>query len=220
MRVYYFSTTVHTISNLALKRLKVSRFSELNDPFEFLAADLLDPRHQAGLVKLKNELNESKGMICFSRAWSNPLLWGHYAEKHSGIALGFDVPNELLTSVNYTKTRNYKIEFNPNTEVVINGPQLLDRLIRTKYFDCQYESEHRIFEDLATKVQEAGNYFVDFSQDLQLREVILGLKCELSVARVKQLLGNNVGKVKVMKAAMARREFKIIEDRSARTPRV
>lgn len=56
MRVYYFSNTEYTISNLALKRLKVSRFSQLNDPFELLAADLLNPHHKNALEILKANL--------------------------------------------------------------------------------------------------------------------------------------------------------------------
>ena len=54
---------------------------------------------------MKTQLNETKGLICFSRTWSNPLLWGHYAEKHTGIALGFDVPDQLLSQVLYTSQR-------------------------------------------------------------------------------------------------------------------
>jgi hypothetical protein len=216
MRVYYFSNTVHTISNLALKRLKVSRFSQLNDPFELLAADLLNPHHKNALEILKANLDQSKGMLCFSTTWSNPLLWGHYANKHSGIALGFDIPDTLLSSVYYTRNRAQKIEIDPKNSHVVNGLVLLNRLIRTKFLDWQYEAEYRMFVDLDETTQEAGNYFIDFSTDLQLSEVVLGLKCELPKARIKQLLGDNFEKVKVVKAGMARREFKIIEDRSAR----
>jgi hypothetical protein len=60
--------------------------------------------------------------------------------------------------------------------------------------------------------KEGGNYFVDFSNDLQLREVIIGLKCELSTSRVKQLLGKDLAEeVNVIKAGMHQTEFKIIE---------
>jgi hypothetical protein len=93
-----------------LKRVKVSRFGQLNDPFELLAADLLDPSDQAALANFKDTLDKSTGMICFSSAWSTPLLWGHYADKHSGIVLGFDIPENLLAKVKYTANRT-KIQF-------------------------------------------------------------------------------------------------------------
>jgi hypothetical protein len=41
---------MHAVSNLSLKRLRVSRLDQLNDPFEFLAADLLDPRDRQALT--------------------------------------------------------------------------------------------------------------------------------------------------------------------------
>jgi hypothetical protein len=42
-------------------------------------------------------------MLCFSRDWHNPVQWSHYADKHRGICLGFDVPDSLLVPVQYTK---------------------------------------------------------------------------------------------------------------------
>ena len=45
MRVYYLTSAEYAISNLALKRIKVSRYQDLNDPFELLAADLRSEEH-------------------------------------------------------------------------------------------------------------------------------------------------------------------------------
>ena len=105
MRVYHFINATHGISNVALRRLRVSRFSQLNDPFELLAADMTDPRHKEAFDRFKAEIDKNKGMICFSGTWHNPLLWGHYADKHKGIALGFDISDEILLKVRYTSNR-------------------------------------------------------------------------------------------------------------------
>ena len=59
---------------------------------------------------------------------------------------------------------------------------------------------------------------MDFSPDLNLREVIIGMRCELPMERVRQLLGNESASIKVMKAGMALRSFKVIEDRQFRKP--
>ena len=40
-RLYYLTSPEQAISNIVFKRIKVSRFSELNDPFELLGAILL-----------------------------------------------------------------------------------------------------------------------------------------------------------------------------------
>ncbi len=215
MRAFHFIDANYGISNLSLKRLKISRFNQLNDPFELLAADLLDPRDRKALSDFKSALDATKGMICFSRSWSNPLLWGHYAEKHSGMALGFDIPDEYLSPVQYTKQRS-KVEFDKTTREIVDGPRLVDKLLRTKFVDWEYEDEQRMFVDLDPNSQEGGNHFVEFSKDLVLREVILGLKCYLPVSRVRQLLKDELTPIKVLKAGMALRAFKIIEDRSAR----
>ena len=216
MRAYHFLNTTYGISNLSLKRLRVSRFDQLNDPFELLAADMLDPKDREALIKFKRVLDDSKGMICFSGSWSNPLLWGHYAEKHTGMVLGFDIPDEYVLKVQYTKQRA-KVNFDTKTGKIVNGDQLIDKLIRTKFIDWQYEDEHRMFVDLDPASREGRNYFVDFSKNLVLREVILGLKCDLPISRVRQLCKNDMQPIKVMKAGMALRNFKVIEDRSARS---
>ena len=215
MRAYHFVNTTYGISNLSLKRLRVSRFNQLNDPFELLAADLLDPRNRNALTEFKKQLDETKGMICFSRSWSNPLLWGHYAEKHSGMALGFDIPEEYLLEVQYAKQR-VEVPFDSKTRKVVNGPQLIDKLINTKFIDWQYEDEHRMFVELDQTECEGGNHFVNFSSHLVLREVILGLKCDLPISRVHQLVEKYDPQVKVLKAGMALRQFRVIEDRTAR----
>jgi len=39
MRVYYLTEPLYGLSNLALHRVKIARFADLNDPFELLAVD-------------------------------------------------------------------------------------------------------------------------------------------------------------------------------------
>ena len=42
MQVYDFTSALLAVSNLAFCRLKVTRFNELNDPFELLGLDRSD----------------------------------------------------------------------------------------------------------------------------------------------------------------------------------
>ena len=219
MRVYHFLNETYAVSDISLRRLKVSRFNGLNDPFELLAADLGDVRHQAAFQNFKNELNETKGMISFSKAWSNPLLWGHYADCHRGMALGFEIPDEFLSPVIYTK-RRAKIEFDEQAQKVVDGEAVIDRVIRTKFSDWAYEDEHRMFINLDEASAEAGFHFVDFSEKLVLQEVVVGLNCTLPVARIRQLLKDNLSNVKVKKARLALRDFKVVEDRSVHSKSV
>jgi len=92
MRVYYLTGAQYGLSDLALRRVKIARFADLNDPFELLAVDLRDPALRRAFQETKEQINADKGLICVSRYWENPLIWGHYAEKHTGLALGLESP--------------------------------------------------------------------------------------------------------------------------------
>lgn len=215
MRLYYFTPSEHAISNIELQRIKVSIINELNDPFELLAADLLDPRHRNAFFKFKKELNKSKGIISFSSSKSNPLLWGHYASKHTGMALGFDITDGLLHKVNYTPNRP-KFEFDEKTQKVINGKKLIDKLLRDKFTDWQYEEEHRLYVELEDPDKITGLYFQKFTENLTLKEVILGLNCQVPIERIRELKNIKNTGIRVSKAKMALRSFKVIEDRDYR----
>ena len=39
LRLYHLTIAEHAVSDIALGRLKVARFSDLNDPFEVIAAN-------------------------------------------------------------------------------------------------------------------------------------------------------------------------------------
>jgi hypothetical protein len=216
MKVYHFTNSVFGISNIALRRLKLSRLNELNDPFEFLSADLLDPRYRATLLKFKNALHENHGMICFSSSWRNPLLWGHYADHHRGMALGFEIPDKFLFPVNYTSER-FKVQFDQEKNEIQNANEVVEGLLSTKFRDWKYEQELRWFIPLSDKTPEAGIYFEHFSENLKLCEVVLGMKSELDLERFKTLFRNDLDSVRLKKAGMALRKFSIIEDRSARS---
>ena len=60
--------------------------------------------------------------------------------------------------------------------------------------------------------REAGNFFYDFSEEFQLREVILGPRCELPIVRVRQLVANFDPAVAVVKARIAFGSFDVVEN--------
>jgi hypothetical protein len=217
MRLYYFSPAPFALSNLSLGRLKISRFADLNDPFELLAANMVNAQHREAFSEMKRELNESKGLICFSRAWSNPLLWGHYADKHTGVALGFDVSDHLVAEVIYADKR-VRIEVDRKTKRVLLDEEKVSRLLRTKFLDWKYEDECRLFVQLDPSTRESGMYFQDFSDDLTLTEVILGPRCDLPIERIRSVLKTQYPTAKVAKARMAFKTFRVTEDRRFRAP--
>ena len=105
MRVYHFLNVDHGLDNLRHRRLRISRIIELNDPFEFLGVDLSDRTFRQAFWETKRQLSKTNGLLCFSKTWRNPVLWEHYADKHRGLCLGFDVPKALLEKIKYVKLR-------------------------------------------------------------------------------------------------------------------
>jgi Protein of unknown function (DUF2971) len=209
MRVYNITTAQFGLSNLALRRLKIARFSELNDPFELIAVDLSDTDHRAGFSAKKKLINESEGLVCFSRAWCDPLLWSHYGDSHYGICLGFDVPDKLLVPVKYVKGL-HKIDLTSPSTKQEAVDQLLKKLRYTKFYGWKYEDEVRQFVDLCGLNPQSGLYFLPFSHNLVLREVILGHRCDLPIDSVREIVKSFVPYVRVIKSRLAFKKFAVV----------
>ena len=214
MKLFYLTSSAFALAAIALRRIKISRFAELNDPFELLAVSLAEPDHRKAFRSLKEELNKSKGLLCFSASWSNPVLWGHYADKHAGIALGFEVTEGLPVQAIYSE-HPLQIPIDKATGKLVLEEPLVDELLRTKFVDWKYENEWRVFVNLDHSTREGGMYFYDFSPDLRLSEVILGPRCELPMSRVRSIVSELHPKVVVRKSRIAFQSFHVVEDKSA-----
>ena len=214
MRVYYLTGAQFALSNLALRRIKISRFGDLNDPFELLGVDVGNKEYREAFRATKEQIDASKGLICFSKSWNNPLMWGHYAEKHTGICLGFDIPAELLAPVIYAK-RLVKMKIDPKTRKPKPTAKVVNKLLRTKFFDWKYEDEMRLFVELDHDTVESGKYFCPFSENLVLREIILGPQCELPIEGIRGIVAGFNPQVFVLKSRIAFTRFKVLENRIA-----
>lgn len=215
MRVFNLTTSQYALSNIALRRLKVARFNELNDPFELLAVDVASQELRAGILAKKNQVNSKEDLLCFSKSWKSPLLWSHYAEKYKGIALGFDIPDDMLISVNYIQGMQ-KLNMLSKKTKQETIDHFLHRLRFTKFNAWEYEDEVRQFFDLSDLEFQSGLYFVSFSNELQLREIILGSRCEIPIKSVRELVANFSYKVHVTKARIAYTKFGVVENRKYR----
>lgn len=211
MQLFYLTSSQYALSNLAMRRLKVSRFSELNDPFELMAVNLSDDDERMAMQGFHDQIDATKGVICFSSKCDNPVLWGHYADKHRGIALSFEVPDDLLLQAGYENSRFF-LPRDPKTNRSTPDEATIQRILSTKFIDWKYESEWRFFVDLSEAKLEAGLYYEDFSEILKLTEVILGAKCELSKEKVQTFIDAIGLSAKVNKAKIAPDEFKVVVD--------
>ena len=212
MRVYHFLSSEYGLSDIALQRIKIARFGDLNDPFELLAVNVGGRKKLRKMLRIwKRQTNDTKGLLCFSRSKKNPVLWSHYAAKHYGICLGFDLSANLAQEVKYFADRiPHQISGEP-TETDFNE-EFLQTLFLSKFIDWSYEDEVRVIVDLNKHPVEGATYFYEFSTDLTLREVILGPLCELPVERVKNLIASFYQSVDVRKARLAFKWFDVVPD--------
>lgn len=204
MLVYHFISAQYGLEGIRNRRLKVSRIMELNDPFEFLGVNLSDRRFRKALRDTKEELSKSKGILCFSESWRNPVLWSHYADRHRGLCLGFEVSNSLIGKVEYVDLR-------------FPAPSAFDeafmrKLLFTKFRHWEYEQEQRIYIEL--EEHEDGIYYADFSDEFALRTVIVGDQSNVTRAELAQALGDLDPEVESFKARAGFNDFEVVRQRN------
>ncbi len=211
MRLYHLTTTEYAISNIALRRLKIARFGDLNDPFELLAAELTDKEFRKAVRSWKQDFHKTKGLLCFSESWKNPVLWSHYADKHRGICLGFDVSDEYTLPVIYSKER-VQISFKNNDPEQGLSLDFVNEMLQTKYDHWFYEQERRMLLNLDEGTKENGLFFYPFSGSLQLKEVIIGPNCEIPISRIKDLVIKTNGPTRIIKSRLGFQRFEVVVD--------
>jgi hypothetical protein len=211
MRVYHLLSAKWARDDLMRRRLKVARFADLNDPFELVASNLSDKPLRRRFTRWKRPTLAAYGVLCFSRSWRSPVLWSHYADKHSGVCLGFDVPTEILKDISYVATRLPLSE----ADLRSGGPTdaLRERLFCTKFQHWEYEKEVRWILRLQDVVKDGCHYFQPFDARLRLKEVIAGARCPLSQRQLLDSLGADAADVAVTLARPAFTSFSVVEDR-------
>ena len=263
MRVYYFTCKKYGLENLTKKRLKVARIDNLNDPFEFMAVDLSDCDFRLGVEEMKRSLSKDYGILCFSKNWDNPVQWTHYADRHKGLCLGFDVPDEHLDKIKYydnrqsakefqadLDTRSYKFEsemddyvsqgttreeietrrseflelaqqrLREESKIDVQGLAFIQDVIFTKYSHWSYENEYRFCLPLNEKIDGLyhfnGLIFCEFSDNLKLKEVIVGSYSHVTRAIVERSLGDMASSVQIFKVREDYREYAMVRDENYR----
>ncbi|KAF0115761.1 MAG: hypothetical protein FD163_2092 [Hyphomonadaceae bacterium] len=182
MALYYYTNYKYGIENIEKKRVKISTFETLNDPFE-LATFKQTKDMRNSLKLLRESIAKKRGLVCLSRTWKDPLMWGHYGDRFTGICLGFDVlgHERKLLKVDYEMNRRDPGELDVKD---FSNPTFWEarRLLKTKYEKWEYEQEERLIltlvdhekEIVEGKDGENGTdlYFKKFDSEFKLVEVI------------------------------------------------
>lgn len=206
MRLYHFIDCRFGLENICRRRLKISLIESLNDPFELQGIVTTDPILFHRYDFLKSGLAKYMGILCFSASWQNPVQWGHYADRHRGLCLGFDVSGELH-KVKYVKRR-----LRPNPRALEAGGAGAEahvrRLITTKFRHWRYENEHRLFVSLGDKDDETGLYFKEIGEEIKLREIVVGCHSAVTQKELEQALAG-YSNVRLSRSKLALRTFRM-----------
>ncbi len=198
MRLYKFIGERYLYESLLFKRLKVSKPSEVNDPFEFCPFSFTSRLERHTWKKAMQGPESEAGFISFSKSWESPSLWGNYADNHRGACLEFEVPvemnnprgcDEALIQVNYTE------EMRAFNSEALRDPSIIAKELRhavsTKSSHWAYEEEWRLLVDLGETTASGSHRFKPFSEKMQLKRIILGFRSSLSSEEARIAYGND-----------------------------
>ena len=101
-------------------------------------------------------------------------MWSHYADKHRGICLGFNINDDFLKKVNYIEKRAM-ITVGAEMSAAHVLEELEEFVLSTKYDHWSYEEEFRYFVSLKEAYEDVERklHFFPFGDTLTLAEVIL-----------------------------------------------
>ena len=193
IRLYRFMAAKWAMKSLESRELRVGRVLELNDPFESLPGiEGLHANTPLDLIRseqlgFQTRFHHKFGLLSFSTQWKQPSLWGHYADSHNGIALGFDHeidPN--LHEVDYTEDRPCMRLGNLDFNYLL---ECYKKVLTTKRTSWKPETEYRAIISLERLEPRDGNYFLGIPDEfLVLVEVILGCRCSVEEVEVERVL--------------------------------
>lgn len=149
-----------------------------------------------GQLEHTKQLFDNLGVFSLSETPLNQLMWAHYANSHSGLALGFkpvpesdlanpdyfqpveyvevlpdiDLNQGLMNGLNYIKDNTGAIKSIPFVQ--INDPQI-QKILFTKTADWTYEKEWRYLRNRSGMHPFPG----------ELKEIIFGMKCPQEVRK-------------------------------------
>jgi hypothetical protein len=126
--------------------------------------------HSKWYVAYKNRQSmlNTVGVICFTSAPNNYLMWSHYAKNHTGFCIGFD--DEIITSLDETLFSHevkYQNEVPAFRYFYDSIGDFNKAALCTKSKNWEYEKEFRVITQ--------GNGIRTFNKSL-VKEVIIGCR--------------------------------------------
>lgn len=222
---------------LRTRSLRLAKISALNNPFDFnpvikmkedvsgdeLHRDWLKREANFSPSALKEAANKYFGIISFSKNGDDPLLWAHYAERHQGGCIGFDIDHPPFL---YMKARDFLVDvvYTNERSVFYHHPHDDDGFrsqvlaaAKTKADVWRYENEVRAIlptldcNQIEARFFEANGYFHLRINANEWQEIRFGIATEQSAIDdvMRSMRAANIQRCSVYKACLSRLQYRI-----------
>lgn len=129
---------------------------------------------------------------CFSRTWSNIIMWSHYADDHKGFCIGFDAYELQTYFGNKLRTMLYSKDFT-RIDYCQDEKAALDNMFSTKFIEWSYEEEERLILPKSGKVGDykfltSDDGIFDIPSNL-IRQVFIGVNNQISRDEIRNEVG-------------------------------
>ncbi|PKH28468.1 DUF2971 domain-containing protein [Shewanella sp. ALD9] len=189
MKLFHFLPEVWALEAINKQRLKISKYSDFNDPFELTAMSLGDRIDRRLINESKRKLDEKLRVLCCSASWNSPLLWGHYGDKHKGVALELEVPDKAAEAISYRKSREQVDLGDLFSQRDEESKRRFFKLCNTKYIEWGYEDEYRVQFTQEDFYSEGDHDFYDLGTEIKITGIVLGaLNKTLTKSKVHDVL--------------------------------
>ena len=164
--------TKPVINDIVNEALSFAKPKVFNDPLDPILREWMNLKQKSSVSKqdkrlfkyLKNSL-ESLRICCLSRRGDsiqlNPLMWAHYADKHKGICIEYEITKDMLDAYNDNNQVLRICDVRYRKHKVMNDFITLDNALLAKGAPWQYEKETRLLyyekSDIA-EIRQSGNY--------------------------------------------------------------
>ena len=196
--LYHYTGFEYALDDILNHHIKVVTLDTANDPNEslFCLKKPDEAYYPIGDVRKwwHDRYTHKVGFLSFSVKNDNPVMWSHYAAKHTGIVLGFECrPERKIIKVEYHSER---VEFLESDVMNVTPPGLetvLTKLISWKYKDWEYEAERRAYIAIPETCEASLHngkliYFYPLDRTLHLKEIVIGCDAQGRVNEVHNAL--------------------------------
>lgn len=177
------------------------------------------------LNSIKEDIEEIRRTLllsCFSKTYTSILMWSHYADKHEGVCVEFDVNSDDFKEVRYDKKR-HQLDLKAITAIVLGhdfiGKKIdkenkfiiksINNLLLTKSRDWRYESEVRIIH--SSNEQNDNIFKMDDKYFLKMPEIKkIYVGCKIKSENL-EYLKNNYQTIDIVEMLDSNTEYKIVE---------